>query len=76
MTGQKKALTAALLAFLALTGCQMNSAPSPVTPGDISYFKDSRTGLCFAATNSQHEGFKITSIANVPCTSEVERLAK
>jgi len=30
-------------------GCQRTLAPEPISPSDLTYFEDSRTGLCFAA---------------------------
>lgn len=39
----------------------------------ISYFRDERTGLCFAA---RALGFNQGVMSNVPCTAEVERLIK
>lgn len=40
---------------------------------DLSYYKDSKTGLCFAAISI---GSTAQSVTNVPCTPEVERLIK
>lgn len=37
---------------------------------NISYFKDESTGLCFASISSiSYAGYKMTSIACVPCDS-------
>lgn len=60
----------AMLTVAFMAGCQNNSMPD-VKPTEIRYFHDPRTDLCFAATNSQHEGWMITSITNVPCTDKV-----
>jgi hypothetical protein len=38
---------------------------------EIKYFRDNRTGLCFAA---QALGFNQAVMSNVPCTPGVERL--
>lgn len=59
-----------LLAFL-LSSCQQTL---PTDTGNISdqltYFKDARTGLCFAAINSvNYGGYSTTSITCVPCDS-------
>jgi hypothetical protein len=62
--------TLALLLFL--VGCQANSKPEPITGADnLRYFHDERTDLCFAAMNSQVEGYQSTSITNVSCTDKV-----
>lgn len=72
-------LFAALCAATIVSGCTSNSAPksSDIEPEkNITYFKDTRTGVCYAAMNSLdgHSGWKTTSITYVPCNSEVERL--
>jgi hypothetical protein len=38
---------------------------------ELHYYKDSNTHLCFAA---YHVGLQSTSITNVPCTPEVEKM--
>lgn len=59
-------------AVIVTVGCQNNSKPAPITGADnLRYFHDERTGLCFAAMNSQIEGYASTSITNVPCTDKV-----
>lgn len=65
---------AGLIILAATVGCQSNSIPDVVKPTNIRYFHDVRTDLCFAATNSQHEGWMITSITYVPCTDAVVRI--
>jgi hypothetical protein len=70
-----------LVAVLAAAaGCgTMNSAPSKsdLKEENIVYFKDSRTGICYAALNSAStDGFSSTTITYVPCTPEVEKLIK
>lgn len=55
---------------VALLGCQMSSTPNVDKVCDnLIYFKDSRTGLCFAAINSvsSSSGNEYTSITCVPC---------
>lgn len=48
-----------LTMVLSLTACTMD---------DITYTKDSRTGLCFAhQTSMTNNGSLIDSITNVPC---------
>jgi hypothetical protein len=63
-----------LLAVL-LTGCQFAAPPtaseSAATSRAIRYFKDSRTGLCFAEVQSIVQLNEIVSIASVPCSPEV-----
>ena len=40
---------------------------------ELSYYKDTRTGLCFAGLGV---GGPAQTITNVPCTPEVEKLIK
>lgn len=56
-------------AVLLAAGCQMNSRSDSNKIGkDITYFKDKRTGICFAAINSYTKDmWSITSITAVPC---------
>lgn len=66
-------MTKILLFFIGLTlfGCQYNE-PTDTTElqSNLSYFKDHRTNLCFAALNSQSSnGYMVTSITCVPCDS-------
>jgi hypothetical protein len=57
-----------LLGLFLLVGCQQNSKPSLPDESNIVYFKDSRTGVCFAALNSAtYTNFHVTSITAVPC---------
>jgi hypothetical protein len=57
-----------IMALGFLTGCQLNNAPTKISENNLIYFKDSRTGLCFAAINSQvYGGYQSTSITNVSC---------
>lgn len=66
-----------LIVFLCgiiLTSCNMTSAPSnsdaQSNVSQISYIKDTRTGLCFGMLNStSYTGYEITSITCVPCDS-------
>ena len=60
-----------VLALCAMFGCQMNSG-SDVSgiERNLRYFKDPKTGLCFAALNSASaQMYEVTSIACVPCDS-------
>jgi hypothetical protein len=62
-----------------LVGCTINSAPKPadLKEQNIVYFKDSRTGICYAALNSLGGDYSnTTTITYVPCTPEVEKLIK
>jgi hypothetical protein len=63
------------VALIVLTGCTYNSAPDAISSKNITYFRDARTGVCFAATNSLdgHSGWKTTSITYVPCTDAVNK---
>lgn len=38
----------------------------------VMYFKDTKTGLCFAGSHLEHYSAVLT---NVPCTPEVEKVA-
>jgi hypothetical protein len=64
--------TAVLIAAL-LAGCEpVTSTPEPQTvarvAGEIAYFRDARTGLCFASVSSaSYSAYRVLSIANVPC---------
>ncbi len=62
----KKTLLA-LVGVLVLAGCGNH-------PSSITYFKDHRTGLCFAAmSDAIASNYTMTC---VPCTPEVERLVE
>jgi hypothetical protein len=62
------ALTLAIAtAIVVLVGCQTNSPAEKPNDRNITYFQDSRTKVCFAAMNSQVDGYMSTSIATVPC---------
>ena len=65
----KKLIIASCL-FL-FTGCQSTFEVERLEmEGKISYFKDTRTGLCFACMSSYSDGANmIISIACVPCDS-------
>ena len=69
-----------LYAVVGLVGCTYNSAPNPssLKSGNLTYFKDARTGICYAGMNSLdvHSGWKTTTITYVPCTPEVEKMIK
>jgi hypothetical protein len=57
---------------LLLVSCQMSSKPNVAKVGrNLTYFKDAKTGICFAAVNSysNSSGNKYTSITCVPCDS-------
>lgn len=44
---------------------------------NLTYFRDERTGLCFAAVQStSYYGYMVTSIANVPCEPRVVELTR
>jgi hypothetical protein len=71
--------TVLILLLLATTsGCQHNSIPNTRNLSDkIVYFKDERTGLCFAAINSATEkGSRITSFTTVDCEKVRDFLKK
>lgn len=61
-----------ILVCLALTGCQLNGKPDAESIKDnLIYFRDEKTGLCFAAVNSMSSKSlsNSSSIACVPCDS-------
>lgn len=61
-----------ILLCLAMTGCQLNGKPDVESIKDnLVYFKDEKTGLCFAAVNSMSSKSlsNSSSIACVPCDS-------
>lgn len=59
-------------------GCQSTEQTDTSEISDnLSYFKDSRTGLCFAAINSNtKDGWEVISITCVPCDSVPELRSK
>lgn len=73
----------AIFAVVVLIGCvitvSITSCESMETPHTdtqkashyIHYYKDARTGLCFAGSAGDYEGATLT---NVSCTPEVEKL--
>ncbi len=66
---------ALIAAAMALAGCSGTQAAKVANTTGVGYFKDARTGLCFAAVKSVSYGLNyITSIAAVPCSPEVEKL--
>lgn len=65
-------LAAILLLAVVLQSCQFNSTPEPDSiKENIVYFKDERSGLCFAAINSTNTQSlsNSSSITCVPCDS-------
>jgi len=63
-------LFAATLA-VALSGCGATDAAPPADIAKhLSYFRDPKTGLCFAVIGSfTYSGYTVTSIAAVPCAA-------
>jgi hypothetical protein len=60
-----------LLGLIMLVSCQANDTTNNNdVKNNITYFKDAKTGLCYAAINSYtYGGYKVTSITCVPCDS-------
>lgn len=61
-----------MILLVSLSGCQINEKPEVDSiKENLVYFKDDRTGLCFAAVNSTNTKSlsNSTSIACVPCDS-------
>ena len=67
-----------LLLLAASSGCQHNTIPNTNNLSNkIVYFKDERTGICFAAINSATEkGSRITSFTTVDCEKVKDLLKK
>jgi hypothetical protein len=70
-------LSALVIATLILSACNPpeTSTASQSGVGGIKYFKDTRTGLCFASASTSLTNNAAT-LTYVPCTPEVERLIK
>lgn len=64
---------------LGLAGCQFAVPPTKSEANKIAqavtYFQDSRTGLCFASVQSVVQMIEVVSISNVPCSDKVMALA-
>lgn len=59
---------AALALLVVMAGCQLNNAPSHIEAGNLTYFRDAKAGLCFAAMNSTtYSEYNVTSITAIPC---------
>jgi len=61
-----------LVLTLVVCGCGQDSSKPDVESiqDNIVYFRDGRTGLCFASVNSDtYYGWEVTSITCVPCDS-------
>jgi hypothetical protein len=61
-----------MVLLVSLSGCQVNEKPEVNSiKENLVYFKDDRTGLCFAAVNSTNTKSlsNSTSISCVPCDS-------
>lgn len=60
-----------VLSLIMLVSCQMSERTNVQRVGsNMSYFKDEKTGLCYAAINSRStHGGSYTSITCVPCDS-------
>lgn len=63
----------ALGLVLALAGCDTTTSDGKNPGGALTYFQDTRTGICFAKVVSiTKDGFPVTSISTVECTTLVE----
>ena len=66
-----------IFVVLILTSCTTTIETTDENiPSKITYWKDKRTSLCFASLHSLNTYGGVVSITNVPCTKEVEILAK
>lgn len=67
-----------VILVLLFAGCgQSNTEVEPEeVKENMTYFRDDRTGLCFASVNSRtYNAYSVTSISCVPCDS-VKHLLK
>jgi hypothetical protein len=75
-----KRTVALLIACLALVGCgrnPQNTAEKHYTFKVISYFRDTRTDVCFAVVESYYGGeYRETTTTVSPCTEKVIALTK
>lgn len=64
------------LLFLFLVGCGISGPTETKKEAQtIDYYKDERTGLCFARSAVENSnGFGHNIFSYVPCTPEVEKL--
>ncbi len=70
--GFRLAFYLSLVALAISAACELPQTPSArstdVTATNMAYFKDPRTGLCFASIGSQTAyAYFVTSFTNVPC---------
>jgi hypothetical protein len=59
-----------LVLCLSLTGCPSDLSLAPSYASALVYFKDPRTGICFAGRNLSSNTAVVTT---VPCSDAVER---
>lgn len=71
MKTSKLIIILAVVSSALLSSCQWTGKPNThKLERNIEYFKDERTGLCYAAVNSvQADGLANTSFTCVPCDS-------
>lgn len=64
----------AVVCLTLLSGCSEKDIAEASSDrlDNLTYFKDTRTGLCFAG---RHIGSNYGYLTNVPCSSEVEKSA-
>lgn len=73
----KKLFTIITITTLLLVACQSDIERNEEVKERLSYFKDDRTGLCFAQISSMsYAGYYTVSIAAVPCDSVNHLLLK
>lgn len=72
----KKLIIFCLLLFACTPETRKEFAPTPDEEANrIRYYKDNRTGLCFASSEvSEYPIGTAEVFTNVPCTPEVEKL--
>lgn len=76
-----KRIVLLLVVAMFIVGCDSKTfehfdyQPSSKNPTEINYFKDPRTGFCFAQHGDKVGNGQVESMAKVPCTDKVEELS-
>lgn len=65
-----------ILILLVLSGCNKITS-NEAASSRLTYFKDARTGLCFAQIlSTTKDGWQVVSISTVPCKEVENHLMK
>ena len=66
----KKLILIVGILLIASTSCQISDTTDNTdVKNNLTYFKDEKTGLCFATVNSHNTYGSVSSITCVPCDS-------